>query len=222
MHLFRLLFHIPFCHESLLKCLFDWNRPCCSHTLLLTALHPAITSHSLSLFLCSRAGALFGIPPPLLSYHLPAFFFSPSTSNEGSPPPSPHTPPLSACVCLFHVGSRQEKVEVFCTRRCSSFFLSLPALILDNKKRARYSQFNYWLFSMQRCMWVCVHGKVGGGVFFFLCVPVCVCRHKEEICTSDLYICTFLSKVCIFRCVFVMLSIFSADTSALRRPSSLL
>lgn len=100
-------------------------------------------------FLCSSsAAALFGIPPPLLSYHLPAFFFSSSTSNEGSPPTLPvlpPTPPLAACVCLFHVGWRRGKLRCFVPGDTA---LSLPALILYNRKRTRYSQFNYWQFCL--------------------------------------------------------------------------
>lgn len=115
MHLFGLLFHFSFYHKSHLKCLFDWNRPCCSHTLLqpLSILQlPPACSPFFFLFLCSRAGALFGITPPLLSYRLPAFFFPHSTSNEGTPHPSTHT--SSLCWCLFvSCWLQMRKVEVF-------------------------------------------------------------------------------------------------------------
>lgn len=224
MHLFRLLFHFPFCHESLLKRLFDWNRPCCSHTLLLTALHPAITPRSLSLsfffLLCSRAGALFGIPRPLLSYHLPAFFFSPSTSNEGRrPPPPPSFPHLLSplvFVCFMSAVAGESWGVLYWEIQ-----LSLPALILDNRKRARYSQFNYWQCWMQRCMCMSVLRRVS------------TCRPKQaRKCTLDLFNYAFSFKACIFRLMIVLLScsgcclsfslspFFSAGTSVSRRPSS--
>lgn len=87
---------------------------CCS-LLSIPQLPPRSLSLSFFFLLCSRAGALFGIPRPLLSYHLPAFFFSPSTSNEGRRPPPPllPAPPLSACVCLFHVGCSRGKLRCF-------------------------------------------------------------------------------------------------------------
>ncbi len=169
MHLFRLLFHFPFCHESLLKCLFDWNRPCCSHTLLLAALHPAITSRFLSLSFYSSVAELELVvwhpsSSPLLS---PTCILFLSIDIKWRKPPAP---PLSARVCLFHVGSRRGKLRCFVLADTA---LSRPALILDNRKRTHYSQFNYWQFCMQRCMWielcvcVCIL-KEGGYMYYWL------------------------------------------------------
>lgn len=160
MHLFGLLFHFSFYHKSPLKCLFDWNRPCCSHTLLqpLSILQlPPACSPFFFLFLCSRAGALFGITPSLLSYRLPAFFF-PSFNIKWRNPPSLHTHLVSLLVFVcFMLAPDGESWGGFL---CWEIQDSLPALILDNRKMTDCSLVSYWQHCVQRCLQMRGHNSV--------------------------------------------------------------
>lgn len=153
----------------------------------LVALHPAITSRfpplPLFLFLCSSAAATFGIPPPRRSYHLPAFFFSQSTSNKGStPPPSPpHFVSLLVFVCFMLAPDRESWGVLY-----REILRSLPALILDNRKRTCFSQFNYWQFCVQRCVCVCsvcVCTAVGRLSRTSVCRP----EQNGDVCCSPLH-----------------------------------
>lgn len=165
MHLFGLLFHFPFYHESPLKCLFDWNRPCCSHTLLRLLSIPQLPPvWSLFSFCSSAAELLHCLASLLLSSlitYLHSFSLIQHQMKEHPPPPTPptpipaippHTPRLSAGVCLFHVGSRRGKLRCFL---CWEIQDSLPALILDNRKSPDCSLFNYWQLCVQRCLQMC-------------------------------------------------------------------
>lgn len=185
MHLFRLLFHFPFCHESLLKCLFDWNRPCCSHTLLLTALHPAITSCFLSLSFSSSVAELERRLASLLLSSLITYLHSFSLHRHQMKEAPPHLLSLLVFVC-FMLALDRESWGVLYWEIQLSLSLSLPALILDNRRRTCYSQFNYWQFCMQRCMWMCVDRGV----------CLCADRRKEDIWTTDLSIYKVSSKMC--------------------------
>lgn len=90
-------------------------------------------------------------------------FLSFNIKWRNPPPPHPsrhpsiHTLRLSAGVCLFHVGSRRGKVEVFLYWEIQDL---LPALILDNRKTTDCPLFNYWQPCMQRCLQMCGYNSV--------------------------------------------------------------
>lgn len=120
MHLFGLLFHFPFYHESPLKCLFDWNRPCCSHTLLRLLSIPQLPpAWSLFSFCSSAAELLLCLASLLLSSlitYLHSFSLIQHQMKEPPPPypPSLHTHTSSLCWCLFvSCWLQTGKVEVF-------------------------------------------------------------------------------------------------------------
>lgn len=166
MHLFGLLFHFPFYHESPLKCLFDWNRPCCSHTLLwLLSISQLPPVWSLFSF-CSSAAELVHCLASLLLSSLITYLHSFSLiQHQMKEPPHPSTHTLSLCWCLFvSCWLQTGKVEVFL---CWEIQDSLPALILDNRKLTDCFLFSYWQLCLQRCLQMCGCNSV--------------CRLEEEI-----------------------------------------
>lgn len=153
----------------------------------------------------------------LITY-LHSFSLHQHQMKEGAPrPPSfPHLLSLLVFVCFMSAVAGESWGVLYWEIQ-----LSLPALILDNRKRARYSQFNYWQCWMQRCMCMSVLRRVS------------TCRPKQaRKCTLDLFNYAFSFKACIFRLMIVLLScsgcclsfslspFFSAGTSVSRRPSS--
>lgn len=170
MHLFRLLFHFPFCHESLLKCLFDWNRPCCSHTSLFVALHPTITSHFLSLSFCSSVAELEHVwhpsSSPLLS---PTCILFLSIDIKWKKPP--HTSSLRLCLfvsCWLQTG----EVEVFCTGRYSALSPSFNFWIIGRGPATLSSIIGSFVCKGVCCcvwikVWVCVQTKAKGNLYYW-------------------------------------------------------
>lgn len=125
MHLFGLLFHFPFYHESPLKCLFDWNRPCCSHTLLRLLSIPQLPPVWSLFSFCSSAAELLHCLASLLLSSLITYLHSFSLIQhqmKEPPTPIPAIPPhihlvsLLVFVC-FMLAPDGESWGVFCAGR---------------------------------------------------------------------------------------------------------
>lgn len=129
MHLFGLLFHFPFYHESPLKYLFDWNRPCCSHTVLrLLSILQLPPVWSLFSF-CSSAAELVHCLASLLLSSLITYLHSFSLIQhqmKEHPPPNPSTHLVSVLVFVcFMLAPDGESWGVFVlgdTRLAPSFY----------------------------------------------------------------------------------------------------
>lgn len=137
-------------------CLTEIDPVVPTHCCLLLSILQLPPVPSLSLSFSSSVAELKRCLASLLLSSLITYLHSFSLHQHQMKEAPPPAPPLSACVCLFHVGSREGKLRCIVLGDAAH---SLPAIILDNRKRARYSQLNYWQFCMQRCirMCACIH-----------------------------------------------------------------